>query len=323
MSSTQLPTVAVLDDYQNVALNMGDWSSLQDRAEITVFQDHIADEAALVTRLAPFDILCIMRERTPMTRSLLAQLTRLKLIVTTGMHNAAIDFAAASELGITVCGTGGSLWGTPELTWALILATQRHLGFEQSNMRTGGWQTTVGGELQGKTLGIMGLGRIGAIIAKYAAAFGMNVIAWSQNLTQDAAREHGATLVTKDELFARSDVVTIHLKLSDRTRDLVGAHELGLMQPTAYLVNTSRGPIVGEDALISVLQAGKIAGAALDVYDTEPLPPRHPFRTLPNLLATPHIGYVTEQTYRIFYKETMEDIHGWLDGQPIRVMTSG
>jgi phosphoglycerate dehydrogenase-like enzyme len=314
--------VAILDDYQGVALQSADWSPLQGKANITVFRDHLSDSAALVERLKPFDVVCVMRERTPLTRAILEQLPNLKLIASTAFRNASIDMAAAKERGITVCKTGYSAHGAIELTWALILAILRNIPAEVASLRTGQWQVSVGGDLEGKIIGLVGLGNIGARIAKIALAFGMKVIAWSQNLTRESAEKHGALLVSKEELFRTADIVTIHLVLSPRSKGIVGAPELGLMKPTAYLVNTSRGPLVDENALIGALQNRSIAGAALDVYDTEPLPASHPFRTLDRLLATPHIGFVTNETYKIFYRDTVENIAAWLSGAPVRVSDS-
>lgn len=307
--------VAVLDDYQNVALQMADWTPVTERADLTVFTDHLWDPDELVERLAGFDVVMVMRERTPLPRSIIERLPRLKMIASTGPFNASIDMAAAQEHGIVVGTTGGTVASTVELTWALILAAARNLVGESASVRAGGWQTSVGRELSGRTLGVLGLGRIGARVARIGEAFGMKAIAWSQNLTPDAAAEAGATLVTKDELFATADVLTIHMKLSGRSTGLVGAAELGMMKPTAFLVNTSRGPIVDEAALVEALQRRAIAGAALDVFDTEPLPVGHPLRTLDNVLATPHIGYVADRPYRIFFRDAVAAISGWLEGQ--------
>ena len=305
--------VAVLDDYQSVALQMADWSPVAQRAEITVFTDHVADQDELVARLAPFDIVFVMRERTPLPRAVLARLPQLKMIASTGPFNASIDMAAAEEFGIHVSTTGGSVAATIELTWALILAGARSLVAESRSVHDGGWQTSVGQELSGKTLGVLGLGRIGAKVARIGAAFGMDVVAWSQNLTPEAADGAGARYVSRETLFATSDVLTIHLKLSDRSRGVIGAAELAAMKPTALLVNTSRGPIVEEGALIDALRGHRIAGAALDVFDTEPLPAGHPLRTLDNVLATPHIGYVADRPYRIFFGDAVAAISDWLD----------
>lgn len=307
--------VAVLDDYQNVALQMADWTSVTERADLTVFTDHLSDPDELIERLAGFDVVMVMRERTPLPRSIIERLPRLKMIASTGPFNASIDMAAAQERGIVVGTTGGTVASTVELTWALILAAARNLVGESASVRAGGWQTSVGRELSGRTLGVLGLGRIGARVARIGEAFGMKVIAWSQNLTPDAAAEAGATLVTKDELFATADVLTIHMKLSERSTGLVSSAELGLMKPTALLVNTSRGPIIDEAALVEVLQHRALAGAALDVFDTEPLPVGHPLRTLDNVVATPHIGYVADRPYRIFFRDAVAAISAWLDAQ--------
>src|SRR6185503_1984075 len=307
--------IAVLDDYQNVALESADWSVLRDRADIAVFQNHLADPDAVIERLLPFDVVCAMRERTPLPRGVIERLPNLKLIASTGPGNASIDVAAAGEHGIAVVHTG--YWPDPtiELTWALILASARHLATESNAVRSGGWQQTVGADLHGKTLGILGLGRIGFQVARVGSAFGMNLIAWSQNMTPEAATAAGAILVSKDQLFEQADILTIHLVLSSRTRGLVGAAELARMKPTARLINASRGPIVDEQAFIGVLTKKRIAGAAIDVFDIEPLPPSHPFRTLDNVLATPHIGYVSAGLYKTFYEDTVSNIRKWLDGE--------
>ena len=305
--------VAILDDYQNVALEMADWSPVARRAEITVFNDHVADPGAVVERLLPFDVICVMRERTPLPRAVIEHLPRLKLIASTGSRNASIDMTAAEEHGIHVTATGYRSTPTIEMTWALILASARHIVRESSSVREGGWQTSVGAELDGKVLGVLGLGNIGGQVARIGLAFGMKVIAWSQNMTPQIAEAAGAALVTKDELFRQADVVTIHLILSKRTRGLVGAADLALMKPTSWLINTSRGSIVDDGALVQALTARTIAGAALDVFDTEPLPADHPFRSLENVLATPHIGYVAEDLYRTFYGDAAVSIAGWLN----------
>jgi phosphoglycerate dehydrogenase-like enzyme len=305
--------VAILDDYQNVALEMADWSPVARRAEITVFNDHVADPDAVVERLLPFDVICVMRERTPLPRAVIEHLPRLKLIASTGSRNASIDVTAAEEHGIHVTATGYRSTPTIEMTWALILASARHIVRESSSVREGGWQTSVGAELDGKVLGVLGLGNIGGQVARIGLAFGMKVIAWSQNMTPQIAEAAGAALVTKDELFRQADVVTIHLILSKRTRGLVGAADLALMKPTSWLINTSRGSIVDDGALVQALTARTIAGAALDVFDTEPLPADHPFRSLENVLATPHIGYVAEDLYRTFYGDAAVSIAGWLN----------
>jgi phosphoglycerate dehydrogenase-like enzyme len=308
--------IAVLDDYQNIALSLADWSVLDGRASVTVFNDHLADADAVVERLQPFDIVCVMRERTPLTRAIIERLPRLRLIASTAFRNASIDVKAAEERGIPVVHTGYTSAPTIELTWALILASARNLIAENTSLRSGGWQRFIGDDMAGRTLGVLGLGNVGGAVARIGRAFGMNVIAWSQNLTAERASEAGAELVSKEELFGRADVVSVHLVLSGRTRGLVGAPQLALMKPTARLVNTSRGAIVVEADLIAALEAQTIAGAAIDVFDQEPLPLGHPFRTLPNLLATPHIGYVSRGLYTRFYRDTVENIRRWLDGQP-------
>ena len=309
--------IAVLDDYQNVALSMANWSVLGGRATVTVFNDHVPDPDAVVTRLQPFDVVCVMRERTPLTRAIIARLPKLRLIASTAFANASIDVEAAAERGIEVVHTGYSSTPTIEMTWALILGSVRNLAAENASLRAGGWQRHVGDDLNGRTLGVLGLGRIGSEVAKIGKAFGMKVIAWSQNLTAQRAAEAGATLVSKEELFGQADILTIHLVLSSRSRGLVGATELALMKPTARLVNTSRGPIVVEADLVAALREGRIAGAAIDVYDREPLPSDHPFRSLTNVLATPHIGYVSRDLYERFYQDTVDNIQRWLTAQKV------
>jgi phosphoglycerate dehydrogenase-like enzyme len=312
--------VAILDDYQNVAMGLADWKSLPAGTEVVAFRDHLHELDAVAKRLADFDVVVAMRERTAFPRALLEKLPKLRLLVTTGMRNASIDVKAAAEGGITVCGTSGLPYPTAELTWGLVLALFRRIAVEDRVTREGKWQTTLGLGLNGKTLGVIGLGTLGSRVARYGKAFEMEVLAWSQNLTAERAAEVGATLVGKDELLRRSDVVSIHLVLSDRSRGLVGARELGLMKRTAYLVNTSRGPIVDEAALIRALQDGTIAGAGLDVFEPEPLPLDHPFRKLPNTVITPHLGYVTEETYRVFFGHALENVQAFLRGAPVRVL---
>jgi len=280
-----------------------------------VFTDHVGEPDAVVARLQPFDVVCVMRERTPLPREVLERLPRLKLIASTGPGNASIDMAAAQERHIRVTATGYRSTPTIELTWALILAAVRNVVGEASSLRAGGWQTSVGRELSGRVLGVLGLGRIGSEIARIGAVFGMEVIAWSQHLTPQRARAAGAAWVSKEELFGRSDVLSIHLVLSERTRGLVNGADIAAMKPTSWLVNTSRGPIIEQDALLAALRSKSIAGAALDVFDVEPLPAGHPLRTLPNVLATPHIGYVTEDLYRTFYTDAAASIAAWLDGR--------
>jgi phosphoglycerate dehydrogenase-like enzyme len=312
--------IAILDDYQRVALSVGPWSELGDAVSVTAFDDHVADDDALIERLAPFDVIVAMRERTPFPRARLERLPALRLLVTTGRANAAIDMDAARELGVVVAGTGSLVSPTAELTWALILALCRNVVPEDGTMRAGGWQHTVGADLEGRTLGVVGLGRLGSRVAAVGQAFGMDVVAWSQNLQAEHAASLGVTAVGKAELFARADVVTIHLKLSERTRGLVGAAELAAMKPTAYLVNTSRGPIVDEAALLEALGAGSIAGAGLDVYDIEPLPVDHPLRSAARTVLTPHIGYVTAGSYALFFRDVVDDIAGFLRGEPANVI---
>jgi phosphoglycerate dehydrogenase-like enzyme len=314
--------LAILDDYQRVALDMADWSPLRDATEITVFERHLGDRAAVAAALADFEIVCAMRERTPFPRALFEALPKLRLLVTTGARNASIDLAAAAEHGVTVCGTESLPRPPAEHTWALILAAARQVPAEDRRLRAGGWQRTIGIDLAGKTLGVIGLGRLGGIVAEIGHAFGMAVLAWSHNLTAERAAKFGATLVGKEALLARADFVTIHLRLSERTRRLIGAAELAAMKKSAWLVNTSRGPIVDEAALIDALERRLIAGAALDVYDQEPLPADHPIRRLDNTVLSPHLGYVTADNYRAFYRGTVEAVRAWLDGRPIRVLSA-
>ena len=326
--------VAILDDYQQVALASADWSAVRELAEIYVFAQHIARTEALVSALEPFDVVVAMRERTAFDAERLNQLPRLRLLVTTGMANAAIDLAAAAARGVTVCGTGGSGSSTAELTWGLILALVRHIPEEDRRMKMagraggaalsvgGGWQQTVGVDLDGKRLGVVGLGHQGRRVAEIGHAFGMKVVAWSQNLDPERAEKAHAKAVSKEELFASSDVVTVHYKLGPRSTGLVGAAEFDLMKPSAYLVNTSRGAIVDSEALLAALRSGSIAGAALDVYDVEPLPLWDPIRSAPNVVLTPHLGYVTEESYRVFYGEAAEDIVAFAQGSPVRVLSA-
>jgi phosphoglycerate dehydrogenase-like enzyme len=306
--------IAVLDDYQGVALELADWSAVARRAQVDVFNDH-AETGAVVSRLLPYDIVCVMRERTPLTRDIIERLPNLKLIASTGPRNASIDVQAAAARGIEVAHTGYFGSPTVELTWALILGSARHLTVEAAAVRNGEWQHTIGDDLSGRTLGILGLGNLGSKVAQVALAFGMKVIAWSQNLTEEKCAAAGVTLVSKEELLRQSDFISIHLVLSDRSRGLIGARELSLMKPGARLINTSRGPIVVEADLIAALDSGQIAGAAIDVYDIEPLPADHPYRKLANLLATPHIGYVSRGLYERFYRDTVSNILAWLDAR--------
>jgi D-3-phosphoglycerate dehydrogenase len=314
--------IAILDDYQHVALKMADWSALPPDCELVVFDRNLATEDEAARALADFDVVCLLRERMPMPRTLIERLPALKLIVVTGAHNRTLDLAAAKDRGITVSHTrgGDSQYATPELAWGLILSLMRRIPQEHQRMREGGWQETVGTALYGQTLSILGLGRLGSRMASIGRAFGMAVLAWSQNLTAERAEAAGATLVAKDELFARADVLTIHLVLGERSRGLVGAAELARMKKSAVLVNTSRGPIVDEDALLKALREGTIAGAALDVYAKEPLPRDHELREAPRTLLSPHLGYVTTGTYEVFYRDAVEDIAAWMRGEPIRVL---
>ena len=310
--------VAVLDDYQDAAREFGPWSELGAAAEVTVFTDHVAETDAVVERLAPFDVIVATRERTRFPRAVLERLPRLRLLVSTGMGTAHIDVAAARERGITVCGTGGRGEPPAELAWALILGLARHIAEEDAGIRAGSWGLTVGTDLAGATLGVIGLGNLGQRVARVGLAFGMRVIAWSQNLDPGLAAAAGVEPVTKQTLLREADVVTIHLRLSERTTGLIGAADLALLKPTALLVNTSRGPIVDEAALVDALRSGRIGGAGLDVFDAEPLPPGHPLRTTPRTLLTPHIGYVSANSYRVFYGDAVEAIRAFLDGRPIR-----
>ena len=312
--------LAILDDYQGTAKDLADWSKLPAGVEVEFFQDHIVDEDQLVERLGDFDLVQGMRERTPFPRSVLSRLPNLRLLITTGRRNASFDIEAASELGITVCGTNGGGEGTTELTWGLILAMLRHIPEEERRSRAGSWGTTIGIGVKGKTLGLIGLGHIGSLVARVAKAFDMNVIAWSQNMTHERANECGATLVDKETLFRDSDIVSVHLVLSDRTRGLVGKSDLAFMKPSAYIVNTSRGPIIDEMALIDVLERKAIAGAALDTFVIEPLPKDHPFFKTPNTLISPHLGYVIDDSYEAFYAGVIENVRAFASGEPIRTI---
>ncbi|HEY6295609.1 MAG TPA: D-2-hydroxyacid dehydrogenase family protein [Streptosporangiaceae bacterium] len=326
--------VAILDDYQQVALASTDWSAVRELAEISVFTEHIARTEALVRVLEPFSVVVAMRERTAFDADRLGRLPNLRLLVTTGMANAAIDLAAASARQITVCGTEGNATATAELTWGLILALARHIPEEDQRLKAagraggaalsvgGGWQRTVGTGLAGKRLGVVGLGYQGRKVAKIGRAFGMELLAWSQNLDPERAKKAHARAVTKQELFSSCDVVTVHYKLGPRSVGLVGPAELALMKPSAFLVNTSRGPIVDSTALLAALRSGSIAGAALDVYDTEPLPLSDPLRTAPNVILTPHLGYVTDDSYRVFYTDAAQDIVAYAKGEPVRVLNA-
>ncbi|WP_406634212.1 D-2-hydroxyacid dehydrogenase family protein [Pseudarthrobacter quantipunctorum] len=314
--------LAILDDYQDVAHGFADWAALEaEGVRVVTYREPFASPEALVAALADVTMVVAMRERTAFPREVLEKLPGLQLLVTTGMANASIDVAAAVEQGITVCGTPGSPTAAPELTWALLLAIARNLTAEENSLRAGTWQTSVGFELAGKTLGVVGLGKIGRRIAAYGQAFGMEVLAWSQNLTAEAAKEVGARLVSKDELFRQSDVATLHLRLSARSENIVGEQELRLLGPEGILVNTARGPLVNQDALLKALSEGWIRGAALDVFDQEPLQAGHPLLTTPNTVLSPHLGYVTRESYRQFYGGAFEDVTAWLAGEPVRTIT--
>ncbi|MBV6287977.1 D-2-hydroxyacid dehydrogenase family protein [Pseudomonas aegrilactucae] len=312
--------IAVIDDWQQVAEGVVDWTTLRAAGEVHFLHHYTADTATLAQRLAPYQVICVMRERTVFDAQLLERLPNLRLIATGGLRNAAIDLQAARRLGITVVGTDSYKHAAPELTWALIMALSRNLLGEANALRSGGWQVGLGGDLHSRTLAILGLGSIGEKVARFGQAFGMRVIAWSQNLSQARADEVGVIRVDKQQLFAEADILSIHLVLSERSRGLVDAQSLAWMKPQALLVNTARGPIVDEAALIAALQSGQLAGAALDVFEQEPLPAQHPFRSLPNVLATPHIGYVTTANYRQFYAQMIESILAWQAGTPVRVL---
>ncbi|PNA06969.1 MULTISPECIES: D-2-hydroxyacid dehydrogenase family protein [unclassified Pseudomonas] len=312
--------IAVIDDWQDVARGVVDWSVLDSLGEVTFVHEYPADNATLAERLGQFEVICVMRERTRFDEDLLKRLPNLKLLVTGGMRNAALDMPAAARLGIKVCGTDSYKHAAPELTWALIMAATRNLLNEANALRAGQWQQGLGGDLHGKTLGILGLGSIGQRVAQFGQVFGMRVIAWSENLTAERAEQAGVTYVSKQQLFEQSDVLSVHLVLSDRSRGLVDAQALDWMKPTALLVNTARGPIVDEAALIKALQKQRLGGAALDVFDQEPLPTLHPFRTLDNVLATPHVGYVSRQNYELFFSQMIDNIQAWSAGEPIRLL---
>lgn len=312
---------AILDDYQNVALKMADWSTLKGKADITVFNEHLGDTANVVKALKDFDIVCAMRERTPFRRETVEALPKLKLLLTSGARNASFDMDALKARGVVVSGTGGFGNSTAGIAIGLLLELTRKIGLENARLKAGAsWQVTMGDDVEGQTLGVVGLGKLGLRVAAIAKALGMKVNAWSQNLTKEKCDEAGVGYVTKDELMATSDVITIHLILSQRSRGLISRADLARMKPSAYLINTARGPIVDEDALLDMLTQRKIAGAGLDTFSIEPLPVDHPFRKLDNVVLTPHLGYVTEQAYRVYYSHMVEDILGWLDGKPVRVI---
>jgi phosphoglycerate dehydrogenase-like enzyme len=305
--------IAILDDYQDIALSSADWTGLKEKNDIAVFNDHLFEEDEIISRLYPFDVISVMRERTPLTRSLLSQLPNLKLIISTGLRNASIDLDAVEEFRIELQHTGYVTSGAPELTWALLMAIARNIPAENQNVKQGGWQTTIGSDLKGKTLALLGLGNIGQKLAMIGKVFDMHVIAWSENLTEEKAAAFGVKYVSKETLFKEADFLTVLLVLSARSRHIVDMADLQLMKPTAYLINTSRGPLVNEAALISVLENKQIGGAALDVFETEPLPADHPFRKLDNVLATPHIGFVTEHTYEVFFRDIVKILHDWTE----------
>lgn len=314
---------AILDDYQNVALKFADWSAIAKDVQVKVFNAPLGDDNAVIKTLQGFAIVNMMRERTPFNRKVIEGLPDLKLLITTGARNNSIDLKACAEFGVTVCGTAGFGNPTAAIAVGLMLELTRHIGFENARMKAGApWQVTVGHDLDGKTLGVLGLGKLGQRVAGVAKSLGMKVIAWSQNLTPEKAKESGTEYVSKEDLFRNADVISIHVVLSDRTRGLVRAKDLGLMKKTAYLINTSRGPIVEEKALIAALNSKSIAGAGLDVFDIEPLPIDHPFRKMDNVVLTPHLGYVSEENYRTFYSGVVEDIRAWLDGKPVRMLTA-
>ena len=313
---------AILDDYQNIALSMADWSKVSGDLEIKVFNAHLGAADKVIAALQGFDIVCAMRERTAFPRAVIEKLPQLKLLITTGLRNASIDVAAAKERGVVVCGTPAVGSPTSGIAVGLTLELTRRIGYENARMKAGvPWQTTIGMDLEGLTLGVLGLGKLGARTAKIAQAFGMKVIAWSQNLTPEKCAEIGVGYVAKEDLFRQSDIVTIHVVLSQRTRGLVGAKELGLMKPSAYIINTSRGPIIEETALLAALREKKIGGAGLDVFDTEPLPIDHPLRKMDNVVLTPHLGYVAQQNYRAYFGGVVDDIRAFLHGKPVRVMS--
>ena len=313
-------SVAVLDDFQNVVRGLADWERLPAHVSVTVFNDHLEGEP-LVRRLTPFHAIVATRERTPFPRALVERLPNLKLLVTTGMRNLGIDLAACRDRGVVVCGTESGSSPTAELAWGLILAVARRIPEEDRALREGRWQTTVGFALKDKVLGILGLGRLGAQMARIGLAFGMKIIAWSENLTPERAAEHGAVRVEKPDLFRQSDVLSVHLLLSDRTRGMVGKNEIALMKPSAVLINTARAAIVDEPALVDALKSGRIAGAGLDVYSREPLPSDAPILSAPNTVLTPHLGYVARESYEVYFPQALEDIEAWLAGKPVRVIS--
>jgi phosphoglycerate dehydrogenase-like enzyme len=312
---------AILDDYQNVALKMADWSALKGKAEITVFNEHLGEAASVIKALKDFDVVCAMRERTPFRRETVEALPKLKLLLTSGARNASFDMEALKQRGVVVCGTGGYGNSTAGIAIGLLLELTRKIGLENARLKAGApWQVTMGQDVEGRTLGVVGLGKLGQRVATIAKALGMKVNAWSQNLTKEKCDEAGVGYLPKDELMATSDVISIHLILSQRSRGLISREDLARMKPTSYLINTARGPIVDEDALLDMLKQKKIAGAGLDTFSVEPLPVDHPFRKLDNVVLTPHLGYVTEEAYRVYYSDMVQDILSWLDGKPVRVI---
>jgi phosphoglycerate dehydrogenase-like enzyme len=316
--------IAILDDYQDAALESADWSKVGDAVELRVIREVLSSEDSVADRISDCQVVVAMRERTPFPATLLERLPALQLLVTTGRSNDSIDVAAAARRGIVVCGTraASAATATAELAWGLLLAVARRIAVEDTSVRSDGWQTTVGAELDGRRLGLIGLGRVGARVARYGHAFGMDVVAWSQNLTDEHASTLGVRRVTKDELLSSSDVISLHLRLGDRSRALIGAPEFDAMRTSAILINTSRGPIVDEPALVAALHERRIGGAGLDVYDEEPLPPGHPLCAAPGTVLTPHLGFVTKETYDVFYQDAVEDIICWIDGQPIRILSA-
>jgi phosphoglycerate dehydrogenase-like enzyme len=314
---------AILDDYQNIALQMADWSPIAKEVEVTVFNEHLGGQDKVIKALADFDFVCGMRERTPFPRAVIEALPKLRLLITTGARNASFDLKAAKERNVVVCGTPSVGNPTAGIAFGLMLELTRRIGFENARMKAGEpWQTTIGLDLTGLTLGTIGLGKLGQRVAQIGKAFGMNVLAWSQNLTEEKCREAGVQYATKEDLLRQADFVTIHVVLGQRTRGLIGAKEFGLMKPTAYLINTSRGPIVEEAALLAALKEKRIAGAGLDVFDVEPLPVDHPLRTLDNVVLTPHLGYVSLQNYRAYFPGVVENIRAFMDGRPVRVIAA-
>ena len=313
--------IAVLDDYQNVAFECANWNELAGKGSISIFSDHIRDPDSLVDRLKEFEIICAMRERTPFPKEILQRLPKLQLLITTGMRNASVDVKAANQLGVVVCGTGGLPYPTAELAWGLILDLARNISKENAAVKAGEWQTTLGIGLKGKTLGLIGLGNLGGQVANYGNAFGMNVIAWSQNLTEEKAHDKNTTYVDLDTLMSESDFISIHTVLSERTLGLIDSSKLQLMKKSSFIVNTSRGPIIDESALVEALDNAQIAGAGLDVFGLEPMPSDHPLITSNRTVITPHIGYVTQETYKIFYEHTVECIAAFINGKPVRVLS--